>query len=454
MTVLGGINVFADTPAEQEPDIIEIENVEHSVDYDIFYINYGHFYEYQSGWVYVCDNDEEANNWHTYLMSPDGTQKIKISEKDDCGGFQEYNGWIYYSKKSDPYNFNDKKGFICRIRPDGSENIVLRQTEIVKKFVIHNEWIYFLAGHYENDGGCDVYFEANNLYKMKTNGSSLQLIAANCSDFVVGDDGIFVTETESNGKYGDIVRYNLEGLNRTVLCESSDSAENGLYVLFTDDEYLYYENCEIYYNAKVERIRFDGTDKKIIVQHEGSIYLQNATLNNGFIYYDIEKSNNRTEFNTINRIKADGSDYSKLWTGDHGSWEVIDNYIYFNKNESIKVTDNSYIGLSNINRIDLSDNSCVNLYQEDEQKCIGYFVHEGQMYVVMRKYSWDVEPTTSTENDNRDVKSTEPATSTENNNGSINSPETGDIYPVMPIILILLSSIVLCFVLGRERKCN
>ena len=113
------------------------------------------------------------------------------------------------------------------------------------------------------------------------------IIAENCQNYIIADGYIFVIHAISQFDT-KIIRYNLDGTGSEVLLENNDRY---FLPLFTDNGYLYFLvgfqslNIEELTGNQIQRIKFDGSGRQIIVQHPEYGSPENVIFNNGNIYY-------------------------------------------------------------------------------------------------------------------------------------------------------------------------
>lgn len=219
--------------------------------------------------------------------------------------------WIYYLSP----NENSSSVGIFKIKKDGTDPKQLYMSdgtqEIISINVVGN-YVYFIGmntDEYTDDDSID-----NKIYRMKTDGSNLEVINDNeinnnCYEMYVINGYIYYIDTNAN-----VAKMNLDGSNKTVVSENGTgflgitedyiiynvvtdqedvyityimdiNGENQrpiienrrLYSVNIEGEYIYYTNDE----KQICRTKIDSNNEEIISDNEA----YNLNVNNGFAYY-------------------------------------------------------------------------------------------------------------------------------------------------------------------------
>jgi hypothetical protein len=357
--------------------------------YDKLLIDYGYFISYHGGWVYAQYAENSLENYSLHRMRPDGSNKQKIQHADGLYGSVYHGGWFYYIDHlymSIDYMFPGQYSKLCRMRPDGSERTELAND--VFSFNVIGEWIYYRSDY--------------SIYRMKSDGGGKEKIIDNCSNYLITNGYIFATYGGIGGGAAQydtkLVRYDMDGTGEILI----ESDRIGYAPVFSDGEYLYY--ClyfgEAYINSfnndyvdvdemkgvQLHRMKFDGSDRQTVIEHEeywifGSLYLKD-----GYIYYS--RSYNGSDFSSmaeIYKIRTDGTGLTVIrgaeaYSGDN--FDLIGNSIFYTT--SYSTSGRKYAGIY-LHRLSLDGEHSIVYDTKGREYFSGYFVHNRKLYIVLGK---------------------------------------------------------------------
>jgi len=378
-------------------DSIEIDDNNWNIEegYDKLLIDYGYFISYHGGWVYA-ECGEEFLDYSLHRMRPDGSEKQKIQHADGLYGSVYHDGWFYYIDQlymSIDYMFPGQYSKLCRMRPDGSKRTELAND--VFSFEVIGEWIYYRSDY--------------SIYRMKSDGGSNEKIIDNCSDYLITNGYIFATYGGIGGGAAQydtkLVRYDMDGTGE-ILIESDRIVYTPV---FSDGEYLYYRLYfgEAYVNffnnggyvdtnemkgVQLHRMKFDGSDRQTVIEHEGDGLLPTIILKDGFIYYSRHFDTRTVGINMdypwnlteIYRIRADGTDRLKIRDAEAYSGEnfdLIGDSIFYTTSYSTSERQ-KYAGI-NLHHLSLNGEHSIVYDTKGTESLSGYFVHNRKLYLVL-----------------------------------------------------------------------
>jgi hypothetical protein len=363
--------------------------------FNILKINYGYFISYNNGWVYA-QYGESFLNYSLHRMRPDGSQKQKIQHADGLYGGVYHDGWFYYIDEiymsiGWDYIFPGQYSKLCRMRPDGSQKTELAND--VYSFEIIGEWIYYRSDY--------------SIYKMKTDSSNNKKIINNCSYYLIADGYVFATSGGIGGGAAQydtkLVRYDMDG-NGKILIESDRIVYTPV---FTDGEYIYYrlyfgEAYLNYFNngyvdtndrksEQLHRMKFDGSDRQTVLEHEGkSSSFPAIYLKDGFIYYS-RSFDTRIDgidigypwfVTEIYKIRSDGTDRIKIRdaeTYSGSNFDLIGNSIFYTTSSG---TVGKYSGIL-LHHLSLDGKHSIVYDTRGNEYFSGYFIHNRKLYIVL-----------------------------------------------------------------------
>lgn len=202
------------------------------------------------------------------------------------GYASEEGGWIYYLSP----NEDSSKVGIFKVKNNGKDKQQIYMCEAGADIVSINVYkghIYFIGSEEVTTDENDVL--DNKIYRMKTDGSALEVLNDNelnndCYELYVINDEIYYI-----GVNAEICKMDLNGSNKTVV------ADNGTGYLGITDKYIIYNNLAS--ETGIEYVTYimnlDGTDAKPIIEGKR---LYSVSIEGKYIYYsDSNKKLYRTE---------------------------------------------------------------------------------------------------------------------------------------------------------------
>ena len=278
------------------------------------------------------------------------------------GRMAKQDGWIYYS-------IYDEGLYISKV--DGSN-----KTKIVSGYIsdinVIGEWIYYVKV-YESKG---IYYY--DVYKIKLDGTKKEKIKENCVGLNIIDDKLYCTvDADYLGELKDqklkfpkedigvIYQCNLEGKN----CEKIIERDNAGLFLIKDNELFYSNDTKLYnYNLLSKTTNYitewprhsylsNNTlyflDEKTIYE-KGKKHFYKYDLNtkqisevaivndgilNEMIFFDNKIIYANGHGNTIKVVDINDLSISEFF--ESGNMYVLDNELYFLKNENFKKINNN-----------------------------------------------------------------------------------------------------------------
>lgn len=242
----------------------------------------------EDDWVYYIDRDNQAAT--LYKTQDELTDKIIVAENFDTG---------YMTVVDDAIYFFDVDASISKIKTDGSERTTLTSAtkdskDSVMSFEVADDWLYYATKSgsvykMKTDGTGTTqipnvkpdgtalqatkdwlyYTDANNLYKVKPDGSENEKVAENVSLFEAQDDWVIYGEQTDEDQY-----------NELYLANSSDDEPQllatGVFTAINDD-WLYYQA-----DGWLNRIKLDGSvTEKLTDEEMWGIF----DIEGNYIYY-------------------------------------------------------------------------------------------------------------------------------------------------------------------------
>lgn len=312
---------------------------------------YEHYQGFYDGWVYTYF---DRAIWRTL---PNGTNREKVKDGNMYNAVLN-DGWIYYIDEIYEHIPEDHPPLgegsnLCRMRPDRSENMELAND--VFEFQIQGDNIYFRADY--------------EIFVMKNDGSEKRKLLDNCSAYLVSGGYLFVTLGGIGGGAAQYATklgiYDADGVK--VLIQSDVTIYRPY---FTDEGYIYYYVGDAVNGVQIHRMKFDATDKKVIVKHEGYGLLDNVLLRDGYIYY--------VRGAEMFRIRTDGTKRETIRPNlaYSGYFQIHGNEIIYEENRA---------PTRSLYKMDLNGKNNKIIYQWTNTSVYyqGYFVHNGIIYVAI-----------------------------------------------------------------------
>jgi len=349
------------------------------------------FWDYHEGWAYTVSAEGYLSNGScivvnkntVYRMRPDGSDKQKIFNEDNASfayGFFHGNRIYYFAfPVIDGVNY-EKEMTLYSMRLDGSEKIEIVSN--VDYVVPYGDWLYYYLSEWTT---------ANNLYRIKTDGSNNQLVIEDCGGWYLVEAGyIFLVDSyyyAASDFASRIIRYNLDGSGEKILVEYDKAA---LEFGFTDKNYLYYKIR--YGNGyregdQLDRIKFNGSDCQTVIEHE-EYSLFELSLDNGFVYYARRPSRvtaGAVQKQEVYKIRADGIDCVKIHETEYYSvciFKVVGGNVFYDTLHMSESNSDIYLHRLTSN----GENSIV--YEKDNGEYYhGFFVCKNKLYVIVSENS-------------------------------------------------------------------
>lgn len=267
--------------------------------------NYG--YATQSGnWIYFLSPDEKSEQLGIFKMKEgDNEQKSKqqlVMDKWDILSLNVSGNYVYFigilpienditsDKVGDAENtqidIGEVDNKIYRMKTDGSDLEVINDNEFDEQcyeiYVVGNH-VYYIGKDY-------------NIYKMDLDGNNKQVVIENQTGYLGLTDKYIIYNVE-NEDQTDYITYiaDLNGKNARPIIEGTR-----LYSINIVGEYIYYTN-----EAKaICKVKTDGTNQKVL--YETTAYNMNVSGN--YIYYlNYEDEANSNYTVCIYRVKTNGT---------------------------------------------------------------------------------------------------------------------------------------------------
>ena len=347
--------------------------------YEKLFIPYGYFISYRGGWVYA-QYGEEFLNYSLHRMRPDGSDKQKIPSDDGLYGSVYHKGWVYYIDHiyasldymlmSSDYMFPGQYSKLFRMRLDGSKKTELASD--VFSFEIIGEKIYYRSDY--------------SLYRMNIDGSGQVKIIDNCSNYLFAGGYIFATYGGIGGGASQydtkLMRYEMDGKGE-ILIESDSIIYSPL---FTDSEFLYYILYFGYLNSnemkgvQLHRMKFDGSNHKTVIAHEGYYTLPTIKLSDGYIFYSRYYNPYMTE---IYKIRTDGTNRTLIRCTESYSgsdFDLIGNSIFYTTRYD--TIGQRYAGIL-LHHLSINGEHSIVYDTKGKEFLSGYFLDNHKLYLVL-----------------------------------------------------------------------
>ncbi|OXM13319.1 DUF5050 domain-containing protein [Paenibacillus herberti] len=208
--------------------------------------NKGQFAEYK-GWVYFFNNTDKGK---LYKQKTDGSDLQKVSNDTYVTNLNIVNQTIYY--------MTDHK--IVKSDLDGKNRIVLQDfgASGLNVMVVAGEWIYFTQDKTNMFG---------QLYRMKLNGTSMELLESNpVSRFIVDRGRIYYAIYSQK-----LFTMNTDGTNKKKILN-----QGSILSLEKKDALLYVNN-----SGKLYTMKTDGTSSTLLLDRNA----QNLNVHGNWLYY-------------------------------------------------------------------------------------------------------------------------------------------------------------------------
>ncbi len=250
--------------------------------------NYG-YATLQGNWIYYVAPSEDSSKIGIYKVKTNGSGKKELYMNDAdilslnvCGNYLYFIG-VGAESFSEEDEIDNK---IYKMKLDGSDLQVINDNEFNNNcyeiYVINNS-VYYI--------GVDA-----NIYKMKLDGSDKSVVTENGTGYLgITKDYIIYNKMEENSS--DYITYimNIDGSNERPIL-----AGKRLYSVNVKDDYIYYTNE----NKQICKTKIDSGNEELIL--DTTAY--NLNLKDDYLYYlnylDFENENLTV---CIFRIKTDGS---------------------------------------------------------------------------------------------------------------------------------------------------
>lgn len=214
-----------------------------------------------------------------YRMKKDGTKTEKLRD-GYISNLNVVGDWIYFLDSSK----------LCKIKTDGSSYQVVIDNISANELIIIGDWIYFTE---------------HGLYKITLDGSHRsKIISDNTAYFNIDGDWIYYSNITDKNK---LYKVRLDGSENTKLSEDSCGFIN------ISNGCIYYKN---YYDGKVYKIKLDGTNKNQVTDH-GVNYFN--VIGDTIIY---EGSGN------LSKVTINGENESVITDNEYNCISIVDDYIF------------------------------------------------------------------------------------------------------------------------------
>ena len=274
--------------------------------------NDGQILEYGDSIIFAAGNG-------VYKINKNGTGCVKLSDKGNCTFLNLYNDSIYcVHKDTDLY----------RIKLDGTEDthVLHNYSDLPLPYgIIIDEDTMYLSCEYTLDLaklGNSSSIGLGEIYD--TNESPMGTIN-------IVDDAIYFygKETDSKSEEAGIYKMNVDGEERKKIYEGY------VYFSMVDGEWIY---CWDYVgnSNSMFRIKLDGTDKQVLLDYSDSedTYVSAVNVKDGWIYYELSGDAEKG----IYKMKVDGTDKQLLTSNcssqSTGGLYIVDEWIYYYLYES------------------------------------------------------------------------------------------------------------------------
>lgn len=252
--------------------------------------NYGYAAE-KGGWIYYLAPDETGAKIEILKVKPGKKDlepvKLAVDEWDVLSLNVAQNYVYFIAIFPNAYNENDEyDNKIYRMKTDGSDLQVINDNEFnndcYEIYVINNK-VYYI--------GVD-----SNIYKMNTDGSNKELVAENGTGYLGITEKYIIYNVEKEDQTDYVTHImDLNGKNARPIIE-----DTRLYSVNIDSKYIYYTNE----NKQICRVKIDGTEQQTL--YDTTAY--NMNFNGNYIYYlNYVDTENEDYTVCIYRVKKDGT---------------------------------------------------------------------------------------------------------------------------------------------------
>lgn len=219
--------------------------------------------------------------------------------------------WIYYLSP----NEDSSSVGIFKVKKDGTKPQQLYMSdgeqEIVSINVVGN-YVYFIGiNNYEYNEDDEI---DNKIYRMKTDGSNLEIINDNeinndCYEIYVINGSVYYIDNNAN-----VAKMNLDGSNKTVV------SENGTGYLGITEDYIIYNIGTDEENTYITCImNIDGTNQRHIINDQR---LYSVNIEGEYVYYTNEDKQ-------ICRTKIDSNKEEKISDVEAYNLNVNNGFAYY-----------------------------------------------------------------------------------------------------------------------------
>jgi hypothetical protein len=239
----------------------------------------------------------------------------------------EDNQFYYYLKD---YRYNGGPIYRMKKNDPSTEKALLLHT--VQGVTLVDGWLYFYkAGRSISAIGKKDVMSEPGFYKMKTDGTSITVVnkKVNAESFMIVDKFIYFMNDS-----GAIMRMTLNGTKMEPILKGVTISE-----MFISNGWLYYTS-ESKGKVTLNKIKIGSSKGQLLATAEVS----RMSVVGDWIYYE-----DSSDYNSIYRIRTDGTKLTKLGTGDE--MLVSDEGIYYTKND--KYYSGSYGAPSYLYRMNL-----------------------------------------------------------------------------------------------------
>jgi hypothetical protein len=141
--------------------------------------------------------------------------------------------------------------------------------------------------------------------------------------------------------------------------------------------------------VQLHRMRFDGSDRQTVIEHEGYWIFGRVYLKDGYIYYsrsyaDRTPGNGLTNVAEIYKIRTDGTERMEIrgeeaYSGDN--FDLIGNDIFYTTSHS---SGGKYNAIR-LHHLSLNGEHSIVYDTGGNEYFSGYFVHNRKLYLVLGK---------------------------------------------------------------------
>jgi putative cell wall-binding protein len=264
-----------------------------------------------------------------YKHKLDGSSKSKISDSI-CSSLNIVGDWIYYSV------FIGDTG-IYKMKKDGSSKIRIVNSQTMGIAVV-NDWIYYLEREASES-------QINNLYKIKTDGTSKtkinlgvgdSFICIDVQDVVVIEDWVYLSLVNKAEKTTQLCRIKTDGsIAQRVLSSHPRffSIEDG-WIYYADETY-----------RKLKKTKVDGSSEVVLYTiPDSDYYLYSINVSKGYVYFTNKTESQSKDKLGIYKMKTDGSELAQLLSGSAKFLNIVSDWIYFEApgNSTISYSDGQF----------------------------------------------------------------------------------------------------------------